>query len=310
VSGSRVTIGVDLGGTGSRIVALGAAGNLDGERTVLTGGMGSPGDPGLAVRDLAGHIRAVAGPRPVSATGIGASGPVDASGVIRNDETLPGFSHVDVCSALAALVGAPCVIDNDAVTAAIGEHARGAGRGAARLLMITLGTGVGTCVLDRGRPYRGSDGIHPESGHLPVPGPSAPCYCGLPACWEQKASRAALERACQAFLGPGAPGSTARESAEFTAERARAGDRDAQEVFRSYGADVGQGVATLTTAFRPSHVVIGGGGAAYFDLFAAGTRGALARQSPYEITAELRPAELGDLAGAIGAAVMARAAQR
>jgi glucokinase len=80
-------------------------------------------------------------------------------------------------------------------------------------------------------------------------------------------------------------------------------------VFRRYGTDVGQGVATLATAFRPSLVVIGGG-ADYFDLFAEGTRGALARQSPYEISAELRPAELGDLAGAIGAAEMAREAQR
>ena len=85
-----------------------------------------------------------------------------------------------ITAILSERLGVPCVIDNDAVTAAIGEHAYGAGRDSSGLLVVTLGTGVGVAALIRGRPVRGADGGHPEAGHIAVSGPPAPCYCGLP----------------------------------------------------------------------------------------------------------------------------------
>jgi glucokinase len=66
-------------------------------------------------------------------------------------------------------------------------------RGSAGILVITLGTGVGVAALTDGRLFRGADSGHPEAGHIPAGGPTAPCYCGLPNCWEQLASRTALD---------------------------------------------------------------------------------------------------------------------
>ena len=122
---------------------------------------------GLIV-DLAELIRDVAAGAVLDAVGIGASGPVDSRGIIRNDDTLPAYSHIPLADLLAAELGVPCTIDNDAVAAAIGENAYGAGQDSAALLAITLGTGVGVALLTRNAPYRGGDGTHPES--RPHPG--------------------------------------------------------------------------------------------------------------------------------------------
>jgi glucokinase len=305
MTGGQVIAGIDLGGTGTRIALIGTDGTVVGHRTIATASMGGTGVPDLAVRALAGHILDVAGPgRRIIAAGVGASGPVGADGIIRNDDTLPSFSHFPVLEVLSAVLEAPCAIENDAVTAAVGEYTRGAGRGTDCLLMATLGTGIGVCVLNLGRPHRGGDGLHPEAGHLPVPGPPAPCYCGLPACWEQNASRTVLGRRSQALAG--LETESPRASIELAALRARNGERSARELFHRYGNDVGQGLGALATVFRPSRVVIGGSVASHLDLFLPGIQQALSRRPPFDAPAELRAAELGDLAGAIGAAEMAR----
>ena len=152
--------------------------------------------------------------------------------------------------------------------AAIGEHAYGAGRGSAGLLVITLGTGVGVAALIRGRPVRGADGCHPEAGHIAVSGPPAPCYCGLPTCWEQLASRTALHQLA------------AGEIHEL-AGKARGGDTAASQVFDTYGERVGGGLTTLLTIFRPDRVIIGGSAAQYADLFEHGLHQSLNRAAMY-----------------------------
>src|ERR1700761_3735206 len=127
-----VTIGIDLGGTGTRIVALDPSGVVRGERIVLTSQQ--TGSVDAAVDPLVEQIRAVAGEARITAVGIGASGPIDADGIIRNDDTLPAFSNIPLRELISDRFGVPCVIDNDAVTAALGENAHGAGRDAHSVL--------------------------------------------------------------------------------------------------------------------------------------------------------------------------------
>jgi glucokinase len=283
-----VAVGIDLGGTGTRVVALDTDGVIRREQT-------TPTATGLsAVRAVSGLIETVAGlaaDLDVQGVGIGASGPVDSGGVIRNPSTLRAFSDIPLATIIADRLAVPCVIDNDAVTAAIGEHRYGAGRSSDALLVVTLGTGIGVCVLSCGRPVRAADGSHPEAGHISVSGPAVPCYCGLASCWEQVASRTALHHL--------AGGRT-----EEIAQCARNGDPAGTDLFGDYGERVGAGLATLLTLYKPDRVVIGGGAAQYLDLFQAGMRHRLTRSREYSCAPEFLAAEIGNVAGAVGAAVL------
>jgi glucokinase len=287
MTGQPVTLGVDLGGTGTRVVALGAGGAVVAQATVRT----ATGDG--AVPRLLGQLADVAGGHDVVAAGIGASGPVSAAGIIENPATLPAYSGLDLCADIEKETGWPCVIDNDAAAAAMGEYRYGAGRGSRTGLVVTLGTGIGVGVISGGQLVRAGDGTHPEAGHIAVPDAPVPCYCGLARCWEQAASRTALETLTGSDL-------------TAVAAAARAGDVHAAQSFERYGQLLASGLGTLLTVFRPDRVVLGGSAAQYLDLFAAALTAGLDRDAPYQWTPPVVPAELAGLSGAIGAAVLAR----
>lgn len=285
-----VTVGIDLGGTGTRIVTVDATGNV---RQQINRPTQATQPPDEAVQQLLDSITAVADGFELTAVGIGASGPVDQAGIIQNPDTLPALTGRPIACIIADTLEVPCTIDNDAVTAAIGEHAHGAGRGSHHLLVVTLGTGIGVCYLHNGKPFRAADGSHPEAGHIAVSGGPAPCYCGLPACWEQVASRTALN------------GLTNGKTDELAA-RARQGDPVAFALFEKYGDRIGDGLATLLTIFRPDRVVLAGGATQFLDLFLPGIDKKLHRSSQYTCRPTIEPAQLGNFAGAVGAAVHAR----
>jgi glucokinase len=293
--GAPRRVGVDLGGTSSRIVALDPEGGVVSQHLVDTRSFAA-GDGESVAQRLIAHVRKVSDGLPLRSVGIGASGPVDANGVIRNPDTLPEFSGIEITSLVTAELGVPCVIDSDAITFALGEFHLGAGRAARSIVGVTLGTGVGVGVVVDGRPHRGGDGLHPEGGHIPTPGAPAPCYCGLQNCWEQRASRTALERMVAARFD--------QRSVASVASAAEEGDPEARDAFTEYGVAVGTGLAALATLFRPEAIVIGGGSTPYVHLLMDGLRAALVRRGSYATTAEIVPSELGVLAGAIGAATL------
>jgi glucokinase len=193
----------------------------------------------------------------------------------------------------------PCRIDNDALTAALGEWTYGAGQGARRLLMVTLGTGIGVAVINDGTPYVGTDGIAPESGHIRVAGARSPCYCGLTNCWEQAASRTSLQRLALAAVTPEI---AAKGPQEAVAHLAR--NPSQSDVFTTFAKRLALGLATLLTVHRPDVVVLGGSAAEYFDLIEPGLHKHLARRPAYYAPMALHRAALGDLSGAIGAACL------
>lgn len=298
-SDSLVAIGIDLGGTGSRFVATDRDHTVVARATVSTPREVSAE---IAVAFLVEQIGAVARGSHLRSIGIGASGPIDASGVIRNTDTLPAFSGVNLAEELTRTFAVPVAIDNDAVTAAVFEDALGVARPFASLLMITLGTGVGVSAVVHGRPVRGADGVHPEGGHLAVSGAEdAACYCGRPACWEQTASRSALQRAAGRLLNRPAAGIG---DIDDLVDRADAGDQTARAIFERYGLSIAVGLSDLLTWYRPQCVVLGGGGARYHRLY----RHALARGLSTIHTYATPPALLVSselhLAGARGAALM------
>ncbi len=167
--------------------------------------------------------------------GVGCAGPVSAhTGVINNPYTLPTWEACDIVTPLAAEFDRPAYLENDADAAALGEWFAGAGRGAASVVMLTLGTGVGGGVVLEGRVYRGTHGEHPELGHLPVDPNGPECYCGTRGCLESIASGTALAAAgavagladSRAVLAAAAAGNEAARRIVERAGGAENGDLD------------------------------------------------------------------------------------
>ncbi|GAA3750287.1 ROK family protein [Leifsonia bigeumensis] len=300
VESAAWVLGIDLGGTGCRFVALTPSGEVLARTIVAT-----PVEPDIDVRGfLRRQVERLDRLSSPTAVGIGASGPIDTAGIIRNSDTLAAFTGIPLLAMVQSEFGAPCVIDNDAVAAAVAEARSGAAIGADSLLHVTLGTGVGVCLLQGGEPFRGGDGAHPESGHFSVSGPPAPCYCGREICWEQRASRTALQAAA-ANAGFAANGDL--RDIRIAADAARAGDTAALRVFTDYGAAVGEGLATLLALYRPTTVVIGGGSATFLAEYRDAMMSVVERTSLWHSTFTVRPTELDDFGGAIGGAYLALA---
>jgi glucokinase len=298
----QVAIGIDLGGTATRFVSLDARGHVWSHFVVGTPAIGSADELGDFVAE---KVVEVAAGREVASVGVGASGPIDANGVIQNPATLPAFTGVDLLPNLQKAFDLQPVIDNDAVTAAIGEARLGAGRSNPSMLMITLGTGVGVCLLQEGQPFRAADGSHPEAGHLSIGGADAPCYCGRLACWEQVASRRALQASSSALFDE--PLGTA-EDIDRAAQLTNSGDGSALAMFTNYGRRLAEGLSNLISAYGANFVVIGGSGSNYLPFYGPAMREHLLEiQDCFPIP--IVGAQLGADGGAIGAALLGRQAR-
>src|SRR5690606_24340035 len=208
---------------------------------------------------------------------------------------------------------------NDANAAAWAEWRFGAARAQSRLVMITLGTGIGGGLLIDGHIMRGRYGIAGEFGHMQVVPDGHRCECGNRGCWEQYASGNALVREARAMVSARSPiamdmiaridGDPNRLTGPLVTEAARAGDRMATELLTEVGTWLGVGIADLAAAFDPGIFVVGGGVSAAGDLLLEPARQAFARQLTgrgHRPQAVIVAAELRNDAGLIGAADLAR----
>jgi len=216
-------------------------------------------------------------------------------------------------------VAVPIFVDNDANAAVWAEWKFGAARGETQVMMITLGTGIGGGILVNGAVQRGRFGIAGEFGHMQVVPGGHRCECGNRGCWEQYASGNALVREARSLFSANSPiASDLLDRAEGVVENltgplitqaARDGDPTARELLAEIGSWLGVGIANLAAAFDPGTFVIGGGVSAAGDLLLGPARETFKRQLTgrgYRPEANIVAAQLGNEAGLIGAADLAR----
>lgn len=310
-----LTIGVDVGGTKV------AAGVVDDSGQVLARTRrATPSHSPDATEDLILEVVAeLRSSYDVAAVGVGAAGWVDAarSRVVY----APNLAWRDepLRDRLAETIDVPVVIENDANAAAWAEHRFGAARGMPHVVLVTAGTGIGSGIVVDGALYRGGFGMAGEAGHMTVVRDGLRCGCGQRGCWEQYASGNALvrlarerasaepERATVLLdLAHGDP--TAIDGTEVTAA-AESGDAVALECFADVGRWLGEGLADLAALLDPSVFVVGGGVADAGELLLGPARTSYAARltgGTHRTHAEIRVAELGNEAGLVGAADLAR----
>lgn len=219
--------------------------------------------------------------RPVAGVGVAVPAVVDpASGFVHWAPNLPGWREIPLGSILGDELGMPAFVDYDGHLAVLGEHWRGAGRGARHVVFIIVGTGVGGGLILDGRVHRGRDNIAGATGWMVVD-PSAanmPMALSL-GCLESLASGPAIVAAIERRLAQGEPstlrGQPVTPAAVFAA--AEAGDPLAREVVERAAQALGFAVAGLVSVLNPDVVILGGGVGLAAPAFLEAARSAVAR---------------------------------
>jgi glucokinase len=310
-----LAIGVDIGGTKV------AAGVVDADGRILARlRRDTPAqDPAKTEDVIADCIRELATDHEVEAAGLGAAGFVDAARSTVLFAPNLAWRNESLRAAVEQRTGLPVVVENDANAAAWGETRFGAGHGQPFTVTLTVGTGLGGGVVLGGELVRGAFGAAAEVGHMILVPDGRPCGCGLRGCWEQYASGRALvaearERAARSSeaarllleLANGRPGSI---TGPMVTMGAVAGDQVALESFKAVGAWLGHGMADLAAILDPQVFIIGGGVSEAGDLLVGPARETFESKltaRDHRPTATVRVAQLGQDAGLIGAADLAR----
>jgi glucokinase len=300
------TIGVDLGGTWLRVARVSFEGHVIAMERVPTDGVGGP----AGVVAQTGRL----GQDGIGSMGIGVPGAFDArSGTVLGIPALPGWAGYPLAKALRDRLGLDCWLENDAKAAAIGEWDAGAAKGFRNFVYVTVSTGIGACAVVDGRLLRGAGGLAGEIGHTRIAETSERCACGLYGCWQALAAGPALARRAEAAARAAPQSALAALAAAGplsgleVGRAARAGDAAALSVVREHAALLGIGFANLQHVYAPDLLVVGGGVSDLLALMRPHLETVLReRLLPGFKPAEMRVSALGDVAGLVGAAALAR----
>ena len=251
----------------------------------------------------------------IAAVGIGQAGSIDSErGIINYWNNIP-MKNVHVVEELKKWHKMPVFIDNDANVAALGECVFGAAKGLRNVMLVTLGTGVGSGIIIDGKIYRGEYGAGAEAGHMRIVMNGEPCTCGGRGCWEAYASVSALIRQTKAAMEKHPESMMCSIAAEMgevdgitSFKAARAGDKAALEVVARYIEYVGTGLVSLQNIFRPQIFLIGGGiskeGEFLTDPLEKFVQDGMFDKETGD-PVKIRPAALHNDAGILGAAALA-----
>jgi glucokinase len=313
-----VVAGVDLGGTKIQSIVL-RAGEVVGSARVTTPHEGVPTVVGAILATVRASLtQAGVEPGDLAGVGIGSPGDIDTEvGTVRHSPNVPGFDDPVELGPLvsAELGGVPVRLDNDVRAAVRGEHARGAGRPYRDLLGVFVGTGVGGGLILGGDVHAGSGGAG-EIGHTVVKDGGRMCSDGRRGHLEAYAGRGRMEAEAHHRVKKGEhtilfdlmerKGRT-RLTSGIIARALEHGDRLAIELIDDAVWALGIALSNAQNLLDLEAIVIGGGlgdrlGAPFVERIAEAMR-------PRLFVPERPPAmllsELGDLAGAVGAAELA-----
>lgn len=255
-------IGIDLGGTNIAVGVVNDRYEIVARRSVPTGAE-RPAEE--VIRDMGDAVEEALRQAGLTAVdcasmGVGSPGACDPqTGVVKRAYNLNWFD-VPVCRMLHQRFGIPVRLGNDANCAALAEVVAGAAVGCQDMVLITLGTGVGSGIISRGKILSGLRGGAGEAGHMLLVLDGEPCTCGRRGCWEAYASATALIRQTrQAALAH--PESLLAQVKEITGrtafDAAQQGDATAKAVVAQYAVYVAAGLTDFVNILAPEMILLG-----------------------------------------------------
>jgi glucokinase len=315
------TIGMDLGGTKILAAVVSSEGHIVAEAKLKT--RPEEGIDAVIERMVQTAGKAVQKAQvewqDVIGMGVGVPAPLDPeTGVVYNPPNLPGWGEVPLGPRLAEGLGVPVFLENDVNLGTLGEHALGAGRGTQDMVGIFVGTGVGGGLILDGKLRSGYRHAAAEIGHMIVLADGPVCGCGKRGCLESVASRRAIDRDIRLGIAAGresivpelADGKIGRLGSGVLAQAWRRHDPLVVEILTRAQWYLGLLAASIVNLIDPEMVVFGGGvveamGEEFLAPIRVTTRQYMILQAGAE-RVRIVAAELGDDAGVLGAAVLAR----
>ena len=313
--------GIDLGGTKIEAIVVDAENKVLGSARHPTPTAGTPADVAAQMVQAITEAATAAGTSTsaLAGVGVGSPGSIDAAaGTVSSARNLPGWEgSFALGPELGRALGAPVAIGNDVQVATAAEFTLGAGKRYSSLLGVFWGTGVGGGLVLEGKPWRGRGGAG-EIGHMVVRRGGRRCPCGNEGCVEAYAGRAAMEAHARREIGNGRDSDLLKimehkDRERFTsavwATAIERGDELAVELIDGAVQALGAGAASATNLLDVEAVVIGGGlGVRFGADYVERIRTAMAKHLfPGHTMPDVQLVALGDLGGALGAALLVAA---
>ncbi|MBO5485365.1 MAG: ROK family glucokinase [Eubacterium sp.] len=243
----------------------------------------------------------------IKGIGMGIPGPMTDDGVVLKCANF-GWGVFSIKNTLADLTGVGNVkVGNDANVAALGEMWKGGGRGHDSIVMVTLGTGVGGGIIQKGKVLTGSTGAGGEIGHIKVEfNNPVTCGCGNKGCLEQYASATGIVRMAKEDLtNDSILAACENITAKDVFDGAKAGDRYCREIVERFGRYLGIALSNVAHVVDPEAFVIGGGVSAAGPIITDVVEKYYNENAMYALkNKEFHLAELGNDAGIYGAVRM------
>jgi len=314
---SEMCIGVDLGGTNLRLAAFDGGGTTP--LAHRKSRVGEPRDPDTLIARIVEEVTVLAPASGRVPVGVGIAAMLrDRRGTVANSPHLR-WRDVDFGVRLAAALGPrfPVGVYNDVNAIAYGEYGLGAGAGAQNVLAVYVGTGIGGGLIVDGRLAEGASNCAGEIGHVKVrwDDRAMPCACGGRGCVEAYVGGSYVQTRIRAELAGGAPsralalaGRVEDVNPGHVDQAAAEGDAWALELWAELSTLLAVVLAGAICLVNPDRLILGGGLLGRTPVLRAHVELALAVAAPAALMEPLSvvDAALGDDAGIIGAALLAR----
>ncbi|SMB97456.1 glucokinase [Thermanaeromonas toyohensis ToBE] len=315
---SKIVVGVDLGGTNIAGVLIDEKGELKGSKVWPTE---AEYGPEHILRRIIELIRTLLEENgftlnQLQGVGVGVPGLVNTrEGRSIISHNLPGWKDIAVAQKIHEEINAPVFIENDVRMAAWGEKLLGAGQDKEDIVCLTLGTGIGSGIFIQGKMFKGRKESAGEIGHMTVEKDGLRCNCGNYGCLELYASgRGIARRAKEALANHTSSlilklvnGDINQITAATVCTAAKQGDELALKVIKETALYLGIGLANVANLLNPQRIILGGGVMQAGELLLEPTREVVySRALPLNREVEIVPAKLGEWAGAIGGAMLAK----
>lgn len=312
-----LTLGIDIGGTKIDTALVDTSGNIVSTHYRF---VDPSKDPYQTIADIIDSVKLCLKDSKIkgSAIGVGVAGQIDKTkGVVRYSPNLPAWHDIPLKAKLEEAINLPVTVNNDVRVITWGEWRYGAGKGVNDIVCLFVGTGVGGGIVSNGRLLEGCQNTAGELGHMTIVAGGRKCHCRNEGCLEAYAGGWAIaERAQDAVRANPAAGQTlvtlageiSNISSITVAQAHKNGDPLAHRLVKDTARYLASGIVSIVNVFNPCLVILGGsvilGLPDIVPMLDKRVRDQ-ALQTPVE-NLRITTAALGNKAGVIGAAVLAR----